>query len=95
MENVTKGEFYNNLGFVTDKDNGISIAEFSRIIDADLACDAFNTYKTTGLTPSQLLEQNMELVEFIQHVSEMTSYTEDSYLHNKSRELLTKHQKDV
>lgn len=57
--NVTKGVSLIKVmpnTFLNDE-HGCSIAEFTREDDALLALDAFNTYNTTGYTPSELKQR--------------------------------------
>lgn len=115
MENVTKGEvtispqigeFPNCMQAQIWSSAGISLAVFEPTINpvvatenAMLAGDAFNTHNTTGYTPSQLLEQNRELVEALTRINQMSDSGNyiTSLLDCKkiAREAITKHSKDV
>lgn len=75
---TTGGYFYNKEADKVDAENEAN---------ALLYLDAHNTHNATGYTPSELKQQRDELMEFVTHVR---SYSEDSYLYNKSRELIQK-----
>jgi hypothetical protein len=57
IESSTIASFYNDNDYEVDGDT-----------NAVLFASAFNTYKTTGLSSSQLLQQNRQLVEALRTI---------------------------